>query len=211
MTSAALGVMSSGTISVFNGNGTWNSSSGSLWSGNSNWIDANGVQAVPGTFAAFSHSDTANFTGLGSVTSIGLGGANPSLAALNFSGLNYSLSGGTLTLSGAGTASITVSGTQTISSLLSLASSADMVVANSSDLLVLDGPVVGSASLLKDGAGELILSNSTNGYNGGTYIRGGTLVDTASGAIPDGTALSIGPGTTLIFNSLAAGSPVAPA
>ena len=78
---AAIGTTGSATISVFCGNGAWCGSSGSLWCNSGNWTDAEGVQAAPGTFAAFANCDTATFSGSGSVTSICLSGANPSLAA----------------------------------------------------------------------------------------------------------------------------------
>ena len=209
---ATLGTSTSATISVFNGNGTWNSSSGSLWGNgaNSNWTDANGVHAAPGTFAGFTNIDTAAFCGSGSVTAISLTGANPSLAALSFSGSNYTLSDGTLTLSSAGTASITVSGTQSISSLLNLASSADMIVSGSADLLELSGPITGSNPLLKDGAGELILSNSGNSYSGGTScVNSGTLIVASGGApYPPVRACPFGAGASLVFDATATGSPI---
>ena len=83
---------------------------------NGNWTDANGsgVQAAPGSFAGFNNTDTAVFSGSGSVTAIDLTGANPSLNALSFSNSSYTLSNGSLTLNGStGTATVTVSsGTQ---------------------------------------------------------------------------------------------------
>ena len=71
---AAQGAAGSATINVFSGNGAWCSSSGSLWSSYGNWTDADGVQAAPGTFAGFAASDTATFSGSGSVTTISLSG-----------------------------------------------------------------------------------------------------------------------------------------
>jgi autotransporter-associated beta strand protein len=83
--------------------------------------------------------------------------------------------------------------------------------------LTLDGPLVtidvgvtatvssivaGSAGLVKDGAGTLVLTNSSNqtsGYTGGTTINAGTL-NVASGAIShSGVAVTINNGSTLQF------------
>jgi fibronectin-binding autotransporter adhesin len=168
---AAQGTVSGATISVFNGNGAWNGSSGSLWSGSGNWADAEGVQAAPGTFAAFAASDTATFSGSGSVTKISLNGANPSLAALVFSGTNYTLSDGTLTMAAnAAVPAIVVSDstTQTISS-----------------------SIAGTQGLLKEGPGKLVLSG-TNSYTGDTSVTGGRLVVMDSAALADGSDLAVG-------------------
>lgn len=99
-TPAISGGTTTALIAVFSGNGTW-VGGGSLWGtgSNSNWTDANGVQAAPGTFGGYTNTDTATFSGSGSVTTISLSGANPSLAALSFSNTSYTLSDGTLTLS----------------------------------------------------------------------------------------------------------------
>ena len=183
---------------VFCGNGVWNSSGGSLWSSNGNWTDANGVQAAPGTFCGCANTDSATFCGAGSVTSISLGGANPSLQALNLSGSNYSLAGGTLTLSSTGTATVTVSGSQSIGSLVSLAGGTEMVVANAADVLSISGPIAGGGSLVKSGAGMLVLGGSnvfgapgTPGH--GTTVTAGTLQLGNSGALGAG-GLTLGGG-----------------
>ncbi len=67
------------TGNVFSGNGVWSSSGGSLWSANGNWSDANaaGVHAAPGTFSGYKNTDSAAFSGAGSVTAISLSGARP--------------------------------------------------------------------------------------------------------------------------------------
>jgi fibronectin-binding autotransporter adhesin len=168
---ATQGSASAATINVFCGNGSWCSTSGSLWSLSGNWTDANDVQAAPGTFAAFAASDTAAFCGAGAVTTISVSGANPSLAALVFSGSNYTLTDGTLTLANGGGMPVIVvsdSTTQTISST-----------------------IAGSQGLLKDGPGKLVLSG-TNSYLGDTTVADGRLIVTSSYAILDGTDLTIG-------------------
>ena len=56
----------------------------------------------------------------------------------------------------------------------------------------------GSAALTLSGNGELILSG-TDSYSGGTTVGGGTLDVLDSAALPDGSALTVGSGATLIF------------
>jgi autotransporter-associated beta strand protein len=51
--------------------------------------------------------------------------------------------------------------------------------------------IVGTGSLTKLGAGELILSG-TNTYTGGTTVAGGTLVATNNEALADGSSLTVG-------------------
>jgi len=65
----------------------------------------------------------------------------------------------------------------------------------------------GTLSLLKSGAGRLILSGS-NSYTGGTDVVGGTLIAAASTALPDGTSLTVDYGI-LIFDPSAAAAAVA--
>ncbi len=50
----------------------------------------------------------------------------------------------------------------------------------------LSGAITGDGAVRKDGAGELVLSNSANSFSGGTYINSGTLRATASGALGTG-------------------------
>ena len=120
--------------SVFSGSGAWNSSGGSAWSSNSNWADAKNVQAAPGTFADFTDTDSAIFSGSGSVTSIDLTAANPSLASLSFSGANYTLTGGSLTLAGTSATVVVSGGTQTIASAVTLAASVAIAPAGGTQL-----------------------------------------------------------------------------
>ncbi len=49
----------------------------------------------------------------------------------------------------------------------------------------------GSVSLVKEGAGTLVLSGS-NTYSGGTTVEAGTLEATCPGALPNGSALTVG-------------------
>ena len=132
------GTTSLATINVFSGNGTW-TGTGAIALGSSigSWgtgtrppaatgptATAPACRPIPGTFANFNnYRHVRLFSGSGSVTTIDLTTANPSLAALSFSGTNYTLTGGSLTMnSSTGTASVTVGGgTQSIASAVQIA------------------------------------------------------------------------------------------
>jgi len=70
------------------------------------------------------------------------------------------------------------------------------------------GSISGSGmALVKTGSGTLILSGADT-YSGGTTVDDGTLVATNSTAVPDGTSLTVGAGSTLAFDpSQASASP----
>ena len=190
----------SATVATFSGSATWISTSGSAWNDATHWVNNNQLPGVPGIAPRPANTDTAAFSGSGSVTAIDLTGVDPSLKALSFSTSGYTLSGGSLTLaSDSGLATVTVSGTQSIGSLLGLAGSADMVVTGGADRLTISGQIVGSGPLLKDGGGTLILSGSDT-YSGGTTIDAGTLYVTSSAALPGETSLTVGPGGTFVFD-----------
>ena len=57
-------------------------------------------------------------------------------------------------------------------------------------------------ALTKTGSGTLLLSGSNN-YSGGTDVNSGTLIAAASGAIPDGSNLTVGAGAILVLDSTA--------
>ena len=167
------------SVQVFSGSGVWNGSSGSWGSGGSpNWDDSNGsgVQAAPGTFAGFTNTDTASFSGSGSVTAIDLTGVNPSLSALSFSNSSYTLSNGSLTLNGStGTATVTVSsGTQTINTPITLANNATFAI--NGGALLLNSMVSGPGGFAKSGSGGLTLSGAdTLSSTGPIAVTQGTL------------------------------------
>ena len=225
-TPALSGTSAVATINVFSGSGTWTGSvavgSTASWgtggapgtSGRGNWTDSNGsgVNADPGTFANFTNTDTAILSGSGAVTTIDLSTANPSLAALNFSGANYTLTRGTLTMnSSTGTASVTVtSGTQTIASTVQISGGDLAVVLSSSGVLAIPGNIADdngreSLTLAGDGSGELVLSGA-NSYGGGTTVAAGTLYATSTSALLDGSSLTVGAGGTFIFDPSVTGS-----
>ena len=113
-------------IESFSGSGMWICATNS-WSTSGNWTD--GVNnGVPGDGTRGPGVDTAAFSGSGA-TSITLD-ISPNIAALSFSGTNYTISGsGTLTLqqgtAGVGTSTVTVaSGTQTIASAMEISGEA---------------------------------------------------------------------------------------
>ena len=57
-------------------------------------------------------------------------------------------------------------------------------------------------ALTKTGSGTLLLSGSNN-YSGGKDVNSGTLIAAASGAIPDGSNLTVRAGTFLVLDSTA--------
>ena len=63
-----------------------------------------------------------------------------------------------------------------------------------------DGSVGNGVLSLDDGTGTLVLASSDNSYGGGTYVNAGTLVATATDAIPAGTSLSVAAGATFIYD-----------
>jgi autotransporter-associated beta strand protein len=173
-------------ISPFSGAGTWRGTANNHWGADANWQDPDGDPGTPGLPA--STTDTATFSNSSLVTAISLAGANPSLAALYFSGKDYSLSDSTLTLatSNSGSPVITVSDatSQTISSAIK-----------------------GAQGLLKNGPGTLILAGSSNNF-GDLEVDDGTLILGSSGALADGSNVNIGAGASLIFHP-AAYAPIA--
>ena len=139
---------------------------------------------------------------------------SPTAGTLTFDNAahSYTLSGsGVLTLqTTAGNAAIEVlSGTHSIAANLVLAANTDVMVNSSSDLLTLSGALGGSGGLSLSGRGELVLSGAENSYRGGTYVEAGTLEISNPGALPNGSALSIGAGGAFLFDRAAAGASLA--
>ena len=179
------------SAATFSGSATWIATGGSaVWSASGNWADNSRLPGVPGTSLSRT-ADTATFNGTDSAPTITLD-VSPSLAALSFSGTNYTLSGsGTLTMNG-GTAGATITvagGTQSIASAVQIAGGNLVVTASNSGLLALSGGVADdggrSLTLTGDGSGQLVLSGTANTYSGGTYVEQGTLIANDNGAIPD--------------------------
>jgi len=70
--------------------------------------------------------------------------------------------------------------------------------------------LAGSGGLTKDTGGTVTLFG-TNSYAGGTVVNAGTLIVTNSGAMPDGTILTVGVGGTFIFDPSQSASSVSAA
>ncbi len=160
----------------FSGLANWVSTGSMLWSNSANWADGTGLQGVPGTSGSAGH-DTATFSSSASQTTVDLTGVTPNLAALSFSGSNFTLINSSLTLqSTGGTATVTVTGgSQTISSAVSLGSNTALKVSSGATLNISGSISGGNAlSLAAANAGLVVLSGS-NSYTGGTNIGGGTL------------------------------------
>ena len=198
------------SAATFSGSATWIATGGSaVWSNSGNWTDGTN-HGIPGTSLSRT-ADTAAFNGTDSATSIILD-VSPSLAALSFSGTNYTLSGsGTLTMNG-GTAGATIAvagGTQSIASAVQIAGGNLLVTASSSGLLAISGGVSDdggrSLTLTGDGSGQLVLGG-VNSYTGGTYVEQGTLIANDNGAIPDQSGLIVGAGGTFLFDPTLTGS-----
>ncbi len=190
----------------FTGFGTWIGTT-NFWNANTNWTD--GVNSgVPGNGSRSGNTDTATFSGSGTTTVITLD-ITPNVAALSFSGTNYTLTGGSLTLqqgtTNSGTATVTVtSGSQTIASDVEIAGGNLAIALSHSGILAISGNVsddlgLRSLTLAGDGSGQLILSG-TNSYGGGTNVNAGILYVTNSSAIPGDKRLSVGAGGTFIFD-----------
>ncbi len=215
-------VLVSYTAAVFSGSGRWNGGNGSTSWGSrssSNWTDVNGqgVQAAPGTFAGFADTAVLDDTG-GTNTTVTLDGASPMLAALIFSttgGGSYTVaqgSGGTLNLSNGANAAATVvvsNGTHAITAPIMLSSSGSFAPALGTQLTLAgnigDGSS-GSMALALTDSGTLILSGTANSYSGGTYVDVGTLIVNNSGAIQDGSSLTVGANGMFLFDPTATGA-----
>jgi autotransporter-associated beta strand protein len=71
-------------------------------------------------------------------------------------------------------------------------------VQNAATTLTWNGQITGAGSLLKTGAGTLVLTNTANNYTGNTVIGGGTLAVGASGAVlPAGLPVTVQSGGQL--------------
>jgi len=81
---------------------------------------------------------------------------------------------------------------------------------NSSQSSRLSGSISGVGGFIKSGSGEIVLSG-TNSFSGGTQVLAGSLVATATRALPDGTNLTVGAGGTFIFDPSLSASSVSPA
>ena len=67
----------------------------------------------------------------------------------------------------------------------------------------------GKSLTVNNPAALLVLSGSNNIYSGGTFVTSGTLDLAGNGAFPDGSALTVAAGGTLIFGAPPSPAPVA--
>ena len=176
-------------------------------------FDGSGLVDIGGnTFSVGSGTFSGAIIGTGSVVknttgTLTLSGANTfsgglaisqgTLAAADFAPLgtgNIVLSGGQLSFNGASFSS---------NRALSLVGGGTLGVANSVTNATLDGPISGTGTLSKAGAGTLTLGNSANAFSGDVSISAGTLsVSTItdsgiSGPLGSGSGISIVSGGTL--------------
>jgi autotransporter-associated beta strand protein len=132
------------------------------------------------------------------------------LLSLNLagSGVNYTMSSGTLTVPGilksGGGAVSTISGGTAVTGGTGI----ELVVRTdaASDALTVSTPVTGTGALTKSGTGTLTLSSGTNSYTGATYVNGGTLEIGGAGRLGSGTyagAIYIDAGAKFNYNSTA--------
>ena len=222
---SGLGVSSAGnqvitiTGDVFSGKAEWNNASSGSWATDNNWKDTLSAvtSGAPG-LAGFA-GDTATFgtvPGAGTVT-VSLNGSSPVLATLTFNNSNASYvvaqgSGGSLILnnSGAGATLTGNAGIHTISAPVVLADNLTASVA--SGTVTVSGAISesgGSKTLLKNGAGTLVLAGA-NTYSGLTTANGGVLELKTTGAPAISGSLSINSGTVQLdqSNQIAAGQGV---
>ena len=190
------------TAQVTSGNAVWTSTSSSSWGAHPNWTDSGStVHAAPGTFTGFTNTDTATFSGSDSVPTINVD-TSVSLAGLNFSGTNYTLtSSGSITLDSAGgTATVLANGggTQTIASALVLSPTAvtsfqpdasSVIVVGGSTGTTISGMTSGSGTLSLDGPGELVLLPNTVNTTAATIVSQGILDVQDPEALADGFEL----------------------
>src|SRR5207302_561741 len=76
-------------------------------------------------------------------------------------------------------------------------------VQNAATNLTWNGPITGSGSLIKSGAGTLTLFNSANTYAGGTFIEVGRLALGVGSAIPAGSDVTVQSGAIFDIGTLA--------
>ncbi|WP_280278920.1 autotransporter-associated beta strand repeat-containing protein [Sphingomonas sp. CBMAI 2297] len=148
-----------GAAAASHDNGRIDGGSGSWSLGTRNWTDANGavngpMQPVP-SFAVFQ--------GNGGAVTIDNGAGQVSATGMQFATGGYTLSGGTLALSGA-QATVRVG---------------DGTAAGAGMTATIASALTGGAMLVKTDLGTLVLTGA-NSYTGGTAVQAGTLIGNAA-------------------------------
>jgi autotransporter-associated beta strand protein len=171
----------------------------------------------------FNHSNAVTFSpavgGSGSLTQTGTGllallGSNTYAGGTTVSAGTLSVAAagnlgtGGLLFDGAGTGVLEITGTNPFSSAAAVTlSQTGTFRQDDTAAATLSGAIGGSGSLLKTGAGLLILSGS-NHYGGATVVDAGTLEVLNSYSLAKGTNLVVPAGGRFIFGSPVAGAPV---
>ena len=151
------------------GNGTWR-----VGGGANNWTDVNGV-----VNADYGQNSFAIFQGTGGTVTVDNSGGNVLTAGMQFTANGYTIAGAPLTLTGA----------------QALVRVGDGGPGDAGLTTTIDSVLTGSAQLVKDLGGTLVLTGA-NSYTGGTAINGGTLKVSSDANLGDvAGALSFNGGT----------------
>jgi alpha-amylase len=174
------------------GSSIWFPSAGGSWSTASNW-NGSKVPQTAGQSVTLGPTNSAPAT-------VTLDGAWTAGALTFASSYAYTLApgnNGSLTLNnGSSPAAINVTfGTHSISVPIALTNGLTITTSTSTNSLAISGSIDGSGGLTIQGPGTITLSG-TNSYTGATSFASGQVIVSASGAIPNGSVLSIGSSTT---------------
>ena len=99
---------------------------------------------------------------------------------------------GGLVFDGAGAGVLDITGTTPFNSAMAVTlTSSGTIRQDDTAAATLSGPIGGGGSLLKTGAGKLVLSGSDS-YTGGTFVTAGTLIVTTASGLANGSSLTVG-------------------
>jgi len=170
------GSATTATGTIEGGDGTWTASPDST-----NWTVASG--AIP----LASSGGFAIFQGAAGTVTIDTGAGDVTATGLQFVTSGYTVTGGTLTLTGDAPATVRVG---------------DGTEAGAATVATIESVIAGTSGLNKTDLGTLILSGE-NTYTGGTTLSGGTLRITADSALGDASGgLTFDGGTLAVGNDL---------
>ena len=181
------------------------------WTNGANWNSSvpngQGAIATVGSATAIPTTITLDIpTTLGQLT---LSATNAATGYTLAAGIN----GGGLVMSNANSQAVIMipSGSHSITAPVALAGALSIQPSAGMTLNILGNIselTSGSGSLSLDGPGTLILGGSDN-YTGGTTLTAGTLIATSSSSLAPGTNLTVGGGSTFIFDPSQAAAPAA--
>ena len=190
------------TANLTDGEGAW-IGIGTLW-----WDGVSNVNWAPGSDATFGNAGTGGAGTLASPTSVNniTFNAFSGTYTLGTAGQTLTINGGIDKTSASGIISIVspvnIGGPQTWTNNSAGSLTASGALDTLGSLLTVDGTgpsslagvISGTGGIVKNGTGDLILSNS-NTYSGTTTITAGKLALGANNVLPDSTAVSIGNAT----------------